>query len=858
MSTLRAQRETLEELWKQGLKGQALLSEQSRLVDAFIVEHFQAAADAKTSESVSLIALGGYGRGELFPFSDIDLLILFRPEAKDEMEAAANAVLYPLWDTGLDVGHGVRTIDECMEHASEEFFFQVAMLDARLLTGSESLFHELLAKYRKKFIEGARSEFVQTMKQYRRDRRQRYGSHGYLLEPNIKESKGGMRDVQAMLWTAAVVFGLSGLEAISQAGILLTEEKDAFLESWNMVARVRNRLHYISGRKNDQLYFEQQEEVAAAFGYKNKKGVLAVESFMRDLYRHLQTVAVTTDLFFDHVDDVLGFAVGDAPESKTQAIEKGIESRNGRIHITASEREFSEKPHLLMRAYLASSKLEMVLHHRSRKLINAHLHLLTDKQRSSSRMIKPFFEILENGREVLNVLESMLETGLLTAFIPEFARIESLAQHDVYHIYTVDRHLLQTVAELRTAATEEVAVFQTIASPHVLFLAALLHDIGKGAGGDHCVIGSELIGGMGERFGLDKAECACLQFVIRYHLFLPENALRRDLNDETFIRRCAEEIGDSDRLGMLYLISIADSRATGPSAWSDWKAMLLSEMYLKILPYLQIAETGNVVSQVDQGVDWLREQVAGLIAAEKDLSFAVDDLPADYLLSFTPEAVVSHVRLHADNHTVLRQKALIFPRNLQSQWSLLIMGQDRSGLLAKICGVLSLHNLSVLNAQIFTWKDGSAVDVIDVRPEDGVDYEEKDWQALTDDLNLALNHRLGLGHRLYKKLSGSYGRRKLPSTISGTRVNVDNDASDHYTVVEIYSSDSPGQLYRITQTLADFGINIYRAYIATEVEQLIDVFYVLDSQKEKIVDEPFINELREGLLYGIDGGLHKK
>ncbi|MEA3469257.1 MAG: [protein-PII] uridylyltransferase [Thermodesulfobacteriota bacterium] len=850
MSKLRAQREALERLWKKGLKGQALLSEQSRLVDEFIVDHFNAATGGKGTDSVTLVALGGYGRSELFPYSDIDLLILFREDAKDEMEKVANGVLYPLWDTGLDVGHGVRTVGECLDFAKEDFFFQVAMLDARLLVGSESLFDELLSCYRTDFIEGARDEFVHTMKTFRRERRERFGSHSYLLEPNIKESKGGMRDIQAMLWTAIVVFGLLDFEAIARAGILQEEEKTEFLESWNMLTRVRNRLHYISGRKNDQLYFEQQEEVAAAFDYRNKKGVLGVEHFMRDLYGHLQTIAVITDLFFDHVDDVLGFAGGTGKENRI--IEKGIEVRSNRIHLTASENDLAARPYLLMRCFLASAKTGFPVHHRTRKLIRGHLDLITDKLRSSARMSRPFFEILECGENILAVLEVMLETGLLSAYIPEFRLIESLAQHDVYHIYTVDRHLLQSVADLRKAVKSEESVFLSIASPHVLYLATLLHDIGKGAGGDHSRIGAELVGSVGKRLGLDAAECSCLEFVVRYHLFMPENALRRDLNDEAFIRRCAEKIGDTERLAMIYLIAVADSHATGPAAWSDWKGTLLYDMYLKVHPYLQFSAVDDVVRQVGQGVEWLREQVSSLLAVEKGVRVAVNDLPTDYLLSFTPEAVAAHVRIHRDNFQVLQQKALVFPQKLQSQWSLLVMCRDRSGLLAKICGVLSLHNLSVLNAQIFTWKDGSAVDVLDVRPGDGVQYEEKDWQAVNDDLNLALNHRLGLGHRLYKKLLPGLKKRKRPAGISETRVMVDNKTSDQFTIVEIYSSDSPGQLYLITQTLADFGINIYRAYIATEVEQLIDVFYVLDSQEKKVADPQFIKELQDGILYGID------
>lgn len=850
MSKLRAQRETLEELWKKGLSGQALLSEQSRLADEFIVQYYDSAADTVAANSVALIALGGYGRSELFPYSDIDLLILFREDAKEEMEKVANAVLYPLWDTGLDVGHGVRTVDECLSFAREDYFFQVAMLDARLLAGSTALFDELLLRYHVDFIEGARDEFVNAMKSFRAARRKKYGSHSYLLEPNIKESKGGMRDIQAMLWTAIVVFGLQDLEAITDAGILQEEEKAVFLDSWNMLSRVRNRLHYISGRKNDQLYFEQQEQVAEAFGYNNNGSVLGVERFMRDLYGYLQVIAVTTDLFFDHVDDVLGFAEKAGGEGRV--VEKGIEIRNNRIHLTATEADFVARPYLLMRCFLVSAKTDLPIHHRTRKLIANHLDLITEKLRRSARMSKPFLEILESGKDVLTVFEVMLETGLLSAYIPEFARVESLVQHDVYHIYTVDRHLLQSVVDLREAAQNEESVFLTISSPHILYLATLLHDIGKGSGKDHSQVGAEMIYPIGQRFGFDEAECSCLAFVVRYHLFMPENALRRDLNDELFIKRCADRIGDAERLAMLYLIAVADSHATGPSAWSDWKGMLLYEMYLKIHPYLQFLTSGEVIQQVDQGVDWLRARVNTLLSSEKAMCYSTKELPADYLLSFTPEAVVEHLRVHREHFKVLQQKALIFPQKSQAQWSLLVMSQDRSGLLAKICGVLSLHNLSVLNAQIFTWKDGSAVDVLDVRPEDGVLFEEKDWQAVNGDLNLALTHRLGLGHRLFKKHSSGLGRRKLPAGSCETRVVVDNEASEYYTIVEIYSVDSPGQLYRITQTLADFGISIYRAYIATEVEQLIDVFYVLDSQGEKVLDSSFIQELRDGILYGIE------
>jgi len=347
---------------------------------------------------------------------------------------------------------------------------------------------------------------------------------------------------------------------------------------------------------------------------------------------------------------------------------------------------------------------------------------------------------------------------------------------------------------------------------------------------------------------------------------------------------------------MLYLLSIADSRATGPSAWSEWKGALLYEMFLKISPYLEAGHQlaaqhpDAVLQQVEQGVDWLRGQVESILEADEenlDAAFGPDGvdwlsavtdvgrLPADYLLNFTPEVVAGHIRICRGNYQVLPKKALIFPEEMERHWSLLIVARDRPGLLAKICGVLTLHNLSVLSAQIFTWEGGEtvttaggresstavveperlalAVDVLEVRPLDGLSFIEKDWQAVNDSLDLALAHRLGLEHRIYQKLASIHERRKLP--VQQSRIVIDNDISDRYTVIDVHSEDRAGQLYRITQILAEFGINIYRAFIATEAHQLIDVFYVLDREGQKITSESFAAEIKAGLLYAIGPSL---
>lgn len=851
IAAFRAQRKTLEEVWSKAKSGVDELRSHSRVVDEYIIGCFQQSEVSNCAEDVALVALGGYGRRELFPYSDIDLMILYRPELHDRIDRVADAVLYPLWDTGLEIGHGVRTVDESLVQAEKDFFFLVALLDARLVDGSRALYDELLLAYRKRFIEGRREDFVEKMKLHRQSRRERFGSHSYLLEPHIKEGRGGLRDIQAMMWTASMVFGLHGLDGINEAGLLLEDEKRDFREARELLVRLRSFLHYFSKRKNDQLYFEQQSDVAEAFGYKTQDSILGVEHFMRDLYGALHKVRLITDLFFDHVDEVLG--LGRSGLVADKVVEAGIELKMGHVHLTASKAMIEAKPQTLVRVFLVMARTGLPIHHRTRKMIAGLASLITDKVRLSPRLSKTFFAILLEAKDIALVLEAMLETGVLTACIPEFARITTLAQHDLYHIYTVDRHSLQAVAEVQQLIAAKAVVAQNIKSLRVLYFAALLHDIGKKSGRDHSLEGAGQVALIGERFLLSEEERDALVFLVRYHLFMPESALRRDLNDGVFIKRCAETIGNLDQLSMLYLLSVADSKATGPSAWSDWKGALLEEMYLKIYPYLDMGRHGvhDVAAHEEQGVEWLRDQVRMLLRGAADLRVDVATLGADYILSFSPEDVARHVLTQRDNYQLLRQRALIVAEEAEDAWQLLIMTVDRPGLLAKICGVMALNSLTVVRAQIFTWADGTVVDVIDVRSTDGLSFGEKDWPLLNQQLDLAIEHRMGLSHRLYRKLSSGQGGRAPAVGEIASKVVIDNKSSENYSVIEVYAGDLPGQLYHITQSMADFGLNIHKAYIATEVEQLIDVFYVLDSQGHKLIDEDFRQEVTQGILHSI-------
>lgn len=834
-SKLRAKRDALEELWHQGLSGRALLQKHTSLIDDHLAELFTACKAA--SKGMALVALGGYGRRELFPFSDIDLLLLYAPSAKKHLAAVTEAVFYPLWDAGLEVGHGVRTIDACMKDADNDFFFQVALLDSRLITGPQSLFDELQQSFKSRFVEGRRQEFLENMLAHRAERHRRFGMHGYQLEPHIKESRGGFRDIQSMLWTSQVVYGLKSAGDLQEAGLLTPQEREDFDKACDNLVRIRNRLHFISGRKNDQLFFEHQQDMAEAFRYRDTQGVLGVELFMREVYSHMQKIATITDLYFEHTDETLNKSA----QHGLRSLESGIVVKHDRISI--SDRDLlQKKPHMLMRVFLHAAREGLPIHHHTQKLVTANLHLIDDALRNSKRMSQPFFEILQQAENPLTVLSTMLETGMLTAYIPELQQVESLAQHDVYHVFTVDRHLLQAVVEMQRLAEENSAYLQ-VSAPHVLFLATLLHDIGKGRTRDHSELGAELARTIAKRLHLTVEESNCLVFLVREHLFLTVTALRRDLEDHALLLQCAEKIQDTNRLHMLYLLSIADARATGPTVWNEWKAALLLDLYLKIAHLLDHQQEPTATEK-EQGVAWMLDRIRELLPAGEKANLTM--LPEEYVLSFTPEDIADHIQLRRE---LTLNSCLLRHAKKTGYWSLFAMATDRTGLLARICGALALHNLDVVSAQIFTWEDGTAVDVLNVHSTVDMRYEDQDWQALRHDLNRAITNRIGLDHRLQdKRLTNvlSAKQTKLPRP---PRVVINNDLSPKYTIIEVYATDHPGLLYHITKTLADFEISICRAKIGTERDQVVDVFYTLKANGRKIEEKDLKEEISKALLY---------
>ena len=829
-------RQALASLWERGLSGADLLLQHSSLIDEFIREKFYSIFQEIPS-GLCLVALGGYGRKELFPYSDIDLLLLYHEKQAQFIEKVTEAVFYPLWDAGLDVGHGVRTIDACMEDIKNDFFFMVSLIDARPICGDKELFNKLSDRFREHFEAGARKTFAQDMMLHRSERHKRFGDHTYLLEPNIKESRGGLRDLHAILWTGKVLFGLKNLEEFRRAGLLSRDEYEQIIAARDHLFVVRNRLHHASGRKNDRLFFEYQEEIAKALRFYDTKDLLGVERFMRDVHMDLQTISVASDLFFEHVQEV----ISPQPASVASRVFcKGIEELRGKIVITDPDLVRS-KPYVMLKAFALSAKENIPIHFRSRKLVASICKDIDPKWRSSRKCAKYFIEILANIRES-TVLEQLMDSGLLTSFIPEFEHLRALVIHDVYHVNTVDKHLAESVVQLNKLREKYLSIFQNIEDENVLLLATFLHDIAKGMGGGHAEKGAEIVKDIGKRLGLTNSQIECLSFLVRNHLYLIDNATRRDLEDESLILKFARHIKRLDRLNMLYLITIADSLATGPNVWNDWKEALLLEVYHKIAHLLEQQEL--VDPDRISAVNWMKQKVSELLGESAQDILPI--LPEDYLLSFTPQAISFHIGL---KNEMGKKQVLCVPEDRGSFWSVLLMTTDRTGLLSKICGTFALYNLNILQAQIFTLKDGTVVDVLDVRSFANNTFSEVNWDGLCRDLKMAVQDRLGLNHRLAEKFSRLHLMEHKVSIRPKTRVVIDNQQSDFYTIIEVYAQDSPCLLYSITKTLADFNINIHKAKIGSSADQVVDVFYVLDSLGQRIEDEGLVNELEKALEY---------
>ncbi len=852
---LRAGRELLLVSLKQREAPDTFLPQYTETVDHYFRRALQESPSGQGlfqgRRRFAVVALGGYGRKELCVHSDLDVMILFEPRIPARARQLASELFFPLWNLALDLGYAVRTVKDCLTLAREDFETLTALIDARFVAGDSPLFLELAESLHRKLLLRKTEALARWLEDQSRLRMERFGDASYLLEPQLKEGIGGLRDYHHMLWLASALFRLRTPRDLEYLGILSHDEYRDLRQHLRFIWQARNLLHLISGRKNDRLAFDHQLRMAEILNFRDRKDFLAVEQFMGRLH---SSMAAVKSLHHSFV--AVQVARRRKKAAEPRPLGRGLHAAGGEIHFDSAV-DLLHEPGLLLGAFVHHASSGMPLSLEARRLVREFLFLVSDEYRRRKDTARDFMSILA-APSAFEALDQMYETGMLEALFPEFTHIRDRVQFDAYHLFPVGRHSLQTLRRMKRLREEQdimlVTIFSDLSDPEPLWLACLFHDLGK-TGKGHARRGVAITRPILKRLGYARAEDVF--FLIRQHLLLAETATRRDLDDEKVIVQCARTVGGIERLKMLYLLTWADARATGPRAWNDWIASLVQELFFKVLHILERGELAT--ADAARRVRETRAQVRRLVQDRKErpaLENAFEVMSPRYLLNTPPREVVRHLALLGDlagrSGGIGAEPFVIHTLEQPAEACVVFtfVGRDRQGLFAEVAGVLALNNINILSAQIYTWRDGTAVDVFRVSsPLDRVD-PHRVWEKVRRDLRLTFAGRLPLRERLLRKarpslLSAARPRSRPP------RVAVDNASSDFFTLIEVFAHDSVGLLHRITDTLFQLGLDIRIAKIATRGDQVADVFYVRDGEGQKIIARETMAEIKAELLKAI-------
>ena len=809
---------------------------------------------------ISVVAVGGYGRGELNPFSDIDIMFLHDGTIPSEkVEDIAQKMLYFLWDMRLDVGYSVRHIADCIEMAAADDTVKTALMDSRYLTGSRTLFDALYKVIFKQILPKSSDKFIKNKIAKMKLRREKYGDTVYLLEPNLKEGEGGLRDLQTAMWIARVKYKFISPNELIIKGVLNEEELDAYTAALDYLWRIRNELHYFSGRKNDQLTFDAQVHLAAFYGYQDRGRVLAVEDFMRDYYRHANRVEhfasslVSRCVWRDEgALKILGYFV-------RRPVGDGCYVLKGEL-IIPDESVVEKNPVVLMRLFELAQKHRVSLNIRVKGLIRKNLDNVNDKFRRNREVNQSFMNILRSKKDVAETLRQMHHLEFLNRFFPELEHIFCKVQHDLYHIYTVDIHTLFAVEQAEKMLKGELAnelpfaseIAAQISKRELLLLAVLFHDVGKGEGGGHAEKGAAMIPTIARRMGLSKEDSERLEFLVRQHLLFAHISQRRDLNDEKMVVQFARQMVTSENLKMLFLLTVADVRAVGSDVWTNWKALLFQELYEKAF---NILERGNFYLEASsERVKLMIRKVSEILDDEFPATLIRDELkamPVRLLLSNDPALVADHARsLLALKEVDILMKIVHQTERGYSEFT--ICTGDMPGLFSRITGVMAANGVNILGAQINTSRNGKVLDILQVNsPQGFIITDAQRWQKVQDDMRRALHGEVSVGELVEKRQRPSLLTAR-PAPRFPTTAEIDNEVSDDYTVIDIFAHDKVGLLYLITSTLTHLGLYIGVSKISTKVDQVADVFYVRDIFGHKILAGDKLEEIKARLIQAID------
>ncbi|MEM8655432.1 MAG: [protein-PII] uridylyltransferase [Pseudomonadota bacterium] len=812
------------------------------------------------SERLAVLAVGGYGRGEMAPFSDVDLLFLTPYKITPWAESVIESTLYMLWDLKLKVGHSSRTVRDCLRLGAEDFTIRTAMLEHRFLFGDRALATELDSKLRTELFQGTERAFIEAKLAERDARHVRQGQR-YVVEPNVKEGKGGLRDLQSLFWIGKYIHKVQDAAELVPLGLFTDDEFDNFVAAEDFLWATRCHMHLISGRPTEQLTFDMQVAVAEAMGYEDRAGRRGVEQFMQDYFLHATEVGDLTRIFLTKLEAVHLKAepLLERLFKRKPRTRKGYDVIHNRIAIADEAAFLLDKINLLC-IFEEALRTGMLIHPDAMRTIKSNLHLIDDDMRTTPEAQRIFLDLLLKHGNPERALRRMNELGVLSAFIPEFEPIVAMMQFNMYHSYTVDEHIIQCIAQLAMIEKEELVEDLPVASSilkegvnrKVLYVALLLHDIGKGRPEDHSILGAQIVRKVAPRLGLKQEEVETVEWLVRYHLLMSDMAQKRDIADPRTVRDFAKAVQTVKRLDLLCVLTVCDIRGVGPDVWNNWKAVLIRALYRQTRRALE------------DGMEALNRDNRGA-EAKKTLRAELADWPRKDLQTETARHYDPYWQgLHMTAHVVFARLLRdigeneiamdLHPDEDRDATRACFVMPDHPGIFARLTGALALVGANVVDARSYTTSDGFVTDAFWIQDADGNPYDATRLPRLRKMIERTLAGEVVTRDAI--KDRDKVKKREKAFRVP-THITFDNDGSDIYTIIEVDTRDRPGLLHDLTRTLAASNVYIANAVIATYGEQVVDTFYVKDMFGLKYYSEAKQKTLEKKLRAAIVEGVER-
>jgi [protein-PII] uridylyltransferase len=821
-----------------------------RVLFDFAAKHLYPAQNPSEAEHMAIVATGGYGRGVLAAGSDIDLLFLLPYKQTAWGESVAEAILYCLWDMGLKVGHATRSVAECIRQAKADMTIRTGILEARYLLGDHKLFDELVARFDKEVVQGTAAEFVAAKLAEREERHRRAGQSRYLVEPNVKDGKGGLRDLHTLYWIAKYVYRVREREELIDHGVYDPREYRRFRRCGDFLWAVRCHMHFLTGRAEERLSFDIQREIAVRLGYTEHPGLRDVERFMKHYFLIAKDVGDLTAILCAKLEDRQAKAMPVLSRMMARFRPRTRHTLSetddfvvdyNRINV-ADENVFKRDPVNLIRIFHLAQKYNLAFHPDAMHAATRALKLIDQALRENEEANRLFLEILTSTNDAETVLRRMNEAGVLGRFVPAFGRIVAMMQFNMYHHYTVDEHLLRCVgvlSDIEAGRTEDTKfaseLMRTIQPRHreLLYVTLFLHDIAKGRIEDHSIAGARVARNLCPRLGFSPAETETVAWLIEIHLVMSSMAQSRDLSDRMTIENFCKVVQSVERMKLLTILTTADIKAVGPGVWNGWKAQLIRTLYYEAEPVLTggFSEV-NRAQRVAVAQAEFRAALADWAPAELDNYIGLH-YPAYWLKVDLPQKI-AHARFLREAAQAGKSLAtsVAFPA-ARGVTELTVLAPDHPWLLSIIAGACAVAGANIVDAQIFTTTDGRALDTIAVSREFEHDEDEARRAArITDSIEKALRGDLRLPEVVATKRATAKARLKAFAV--EPEVTINNNWSNRYTMVEVIGLDRPGLLFELTATLSKLNLNIGSAHVATFGERVVDVFYVTDLFGAKI------------------------